>query len=77
MQDFGTLGRWLVILGVVIAVVGAIIWLLGRIPGLKQLPGTLQVNLGSVTCIVPILASIVLSVLLTVILNLVIRLMRR
>lgn len=77
MPDFGTLGRWLVILGLVIMVIGGLLWLLSRIPGIKELPGTLQVNLGGLTCIVPILASIVLSILLTVVLNIVLRLWRR
>ena len=35
---------------------------------------TLQINLGSLTCIVPVLASIVLSILLTVIINIILRL---
>ena len=74
MQGFESLGRWLVFLGVVIVIIGGIIWLLSRIPGLKDLPGTLQINLGSLTCIVPILASIVLSILLTVMINIILRL---
>jgi hypothetical protein len=76
MQDFGAIGRWLVILGLAIVVTGALIWLLSRIPGVKELPGTLQINLGGLTCIVPVLASILLSILLTVILNLLLRLWR-
>ena len=76
MPDFGTLGRWLVILGLVIVVIGGLVWLLSRIPGLKELPGTLQINLGGLTCIVPILASILLSILLTIVLNIVLRLWR-
>ncbi len=74
MPDLEGLGRWLVVIGLVILVVGAIVWLVSRIPGLKQLPGTLQINLGgSLTCLVPILASIVLSIVLTVILNIILR----
>ncbi len=77
MPDLEGLGRWLVVVGLVILVVGAIVWLIGRIPGLKELPGTLQINLGSsLTCLVPILASLVLSILLTVILNIILRIGR-
>ena len=77
MPDLEGLGRWLVVVGLVILVVGAIVWLVSRIPGLKQLPGTLQFNLGSsLTCLVPILASIVLSIVLTVILNIILRIGR-
>ncbi len=77
MPNFDSLGRWLILLGVIIVGVGALIWLVGRIPALKQLPGTLTLNLGGLTCIVPILGSILLSIILTVILNLVIRFLRR
>ncbi len=77
MPDLEGIGRWLVVVGLVILVVGAIVWLVSRIPGLKQLPGTLQINLGSsLTCIVPILASIVLSIVLTIILNVILRIGR-
>ncbi len=76
MQGFETLGKLLVVLGAVLLVVGGLIWLAGRIPGLKQIPGTLQINLGGLTCIVPILASILISVLLTLLLNLALRLWR-
>ena len=76
MQGFKSLGKWLVVVGVVLLVAGGIIWLLGRIPGLKQLPGNLQINLGGLTCIIPLLASILLSVILTLLLNLALRLWR-
>lgn len=74
MQSFDTLGRWLVILGGVVILAGAVIWLLGRIPGINKLPGTLTFTLGGMTCVVPILASLLISVVLTVILNLVLQL---
>jgi hypothetical protein len=74
MGNLEPLGRWLVVAGLVIVVLGAIIWLLSRIPGLKDLPGTLQFNLGnSVTCLIPVVASIVLSILLTILLNIILR----
>jgi hypothetical protein len=76
MQGFESLGKWLVVIGAILLVVGGLIWLAGRIPGLKQIPGTLQINLGGLTCIIPILASIVLSVILTLLINLALRLWR-
>lgn len=76
MQGFDVLGRWLVILGVVIAVIGGIIWLVGRVPGLKQLPGTITINLAGVTCVFPLLGSILLSIFLTVVFNIVARLLK-
>jgi hypothetical protein len=76
MQNLDVIGRWVVITGIVLVVVGGLVWLLSKIPGLNQLPGTLKIELGSFTCIFPILASIVLSILLTVALNVIARLMR-
>jgi hypothetical protein len=76
MQNLDVIGRWVVITGIVLVVVGGLVWLLSKIPGLNQLPGTLKIELGSFTCIFPILASIVLSILLTVVLNVIARLMK-
>ena len=76
MQGFESLGKWLVVIGVVLLVVGGLIWLAGRIPGLKQIPGTVQINLGGLTCIIPLIASILLSIILTLLLNFLLRLWR-
>jgi len=76
MQNLDVIGRWVVIIGIVLVAVGGLVWLLSKIPGLNELPGTLKIELGSFTCIFPILASIVLSILLTVALNVIARLMR-
>ncbi len=76
MFGLETLGKWLVVIGAILLIVGGLIWLAGRIPGIKQLPGTIQINLGGLTCIIPLLASILLSVLLTLVINLVLRLWR-
>jgi hypothetical protein len=77
MNGFESIGRWLVMAGISLAAVGGLIWLLGRFSGLKEIPGTLRINIPGGTCIIPILASIVISVVLTVLLNLIIRLMNR
>jgi hypothetical protein len=71
MVDFSAIGRWLVIAGVFLALVGGAIWLLGRfLPAGARLPGTLRIETGGLTCVIPILLSIILSVVLTVGLNL-------
>ncbi len=77
MGSFEILGRWLVVLGIVIAIVGGLLWLGSRLLGTHELPGTLRINIPGGTCLIPILASIVLSIVLTVVLNLVIRLINR
>ena len=76
MQNLDSLGRWIVIAGIALVVVGGLVWLLSKIPGVNQLPGTLKIQLGSFTCVFLILASIVLSILLTIVLNVIARLMK-
>ena len=60
------LGRILLVLGVVLAIVGGALMLLGRF----QLPGDLTFKTGNLTVVIPIATSIILSILLTVALNL-------
>ncbi|MAT45519.1 MAG: hypothetical protein CL609_24585 [Anaerolineaceae bacterium] len=72
-----TLGRWLLILGITITLIGGIIWLIARITGWEKFPGTLRFQSGGLTCIFPILGSILISILLTVILNLLARFLNR
>jgi len=77
MNGLSEIGRWLVIAGIVLVVVGGLIWLFGRISGLNDLPGTLHIQLDGVSCAIPILGSIVISIVLTLLLNLIIRLVNR
>jgi Na+/phosphate symporter len=70
MPGLELIGRWLLLLGIALAVIGGLIWLLARwFPSLSQFPGTLRFQMGGLTCVFPLLASIVLSVLLTLLLN--------
>ncbi len=73
MQNLESIGRWILIIGVVIAIVGGIIWLLGRIPGLQNLPGTIKIQGSGITVIIPLLAMVVLSVVLTIVINIILR----
>jgi hypothetical protein len=77
MDGLVSIGRWLVVAGLVLAVVGGLVWLVGRFSGLNNLPGTLRITLGGATCVIPILGSIILSIVLTLVLNLVVRLLNR
>lgn len=78
MNGFEMLGRWLIVGGVGLAIFGGLLLLAGRIfPNLNNLPGTIRVQTGSLTCIIPLLASIVLSVVLTIILNVIGRFFNR
>jgi hypothetical protein len=66
---FDSFGKLLVVLGLVIAVVGAAIMLVGRLPFLSSLPGPLTFEVGGVRVYLPIVASILVSIVLTVVLN--------
>ncbi len=70
------IGRWLVVLGVLLVVVGGLVWGLSKLFG-GSLPGTIKIQAGGLTCIFPLLASIVISLVLSVVLNLVIRLLNK
>ena len=67
MQD---IGRFLIVLGVVIVLAGAVLVLAGRLPWLGRLPGDIVVRREHVTFYFPIVTSIVLSIVLTLLLNL-------
>ncbi len=76
-MDLTGMGRILLVLGGLLAVLGLVLLLAGRIPFLGQLPGDITLSRGNVSCYIPIVTSILLSLLLTLILNLVIRLLAR
>jgi Protein of unknown function (DUF2905) len=65
------LGRLLLLLGVVLAVVGALLWLSGaagaRIPFLGRLPGDIHLQRGNWTFYFPLTTSIIVSIVLTLI----------
>ena len=73
LPNLESIGKWLVILGFGLAVLGGIIWGIGKIFGWERFPGTLRFQTGNLTCIIPVLASIILSILLTVLLNILAR----
>ena len=67
MQD---IGRFLVIIGVVVAIIGLLMWT-GFMPKwLGRLPGDIRVERGSFSLYFPIVTCIVISVILTLIFSL-------
>jgi hypothetical protein len=65
------LGKLLLVAGLMIAVLGGVIMLGGRVPFLGNLPGDLSFERDGVRVYLPIATSILLSIVLTVALNLV------
>jgi hypothetical protein len=72
-MSFGELGKWLVIVGLGLALLGAVMWLLGRIPFFGNLPGDIRIQTQNFTCFFPLASMIILSVLATIVLNIIIR----
>lgn len=78
MPDLSSLGRTLVLIGIGVALVGGLLWALGR-TGLPvgRLPGDFRFEVGGASCFVPLATSILLSLGLTLLLNLVVRLLNK
>jgi Protein of unknown function (DUF2905) len=62
------LGRALVVMGIVLALVGLVLVFVDRVPWIGRLPGDVHVQRGNWSLYVPLGTSIVLSVVLTLIL---------
>ena len=78
MPDASTLGKWIVLIGLGLIVMGAVVWLAARFGlNLGHLPGDISVQNGNFSFYFPCASSILISILLTVLLNLVVRILRR
>jgi len=64
------IGRMLLFAGLGIALLGGLLMLGGKIPGLGRLPGDIVYRKGNFTFYFPLVTSILLSLLLTLILSL-------
>jgi hypothetical protein len=71
-MDSPTIGRILVITGIIILVIG-VVYLLGDRLGLGRMPGDIVIRRGNVSCFIPIVTSIIISIILTIIANLLFR----
>jgi Protein of unknown function (DUF2905) len=64
-------GKALVALGLLIAVAGVVLMLVGRVPGLGRLPGDIHFQRGNFSFYFPLATSLLLSVVLTLLLYIV------
>jgi hypothetical protein len=62
------LGRLLIVVGVLIAVIGVVLTLAGRLPWLGRLPGDIYVQRGHWTFVFPLATSLLISVFLSLVL---------
>ena len=77
-MDLSSIGRILIAVGLVIAVVGGVLWLMGRLGvPLGRLPGDIRIEREGFSFYFPIATSIVLSLALTIILNVIFRLWKK
>jgi len=70
-----SIGKFIVVAGILLVVIGAAIWGLGKL-GYRGLPGDMTWQTNGMRVYVPIATMIVLSIVLTVLLNLVFWLLR-
>jgi hypothetical protein len=67
------LGRFLIILGAVVLIVGVLLSLSRHIPVVGRLPGDICYQKGSLRIYLPLTTSLVLSLILTLAANLIVR----
>jgi hypothetical protein len=77
-MDLSSLGKAIVVLGLILVLAGGLLWILGR-TGLPvgRLPGDLRIEREGLSCYVPIVSMILLSLLLTILVNVILRLLNR
>ena len=67
MEGFSSLGKMLILVGVVVAAVGAVLVFGAKIPWIGRLPGDFKFEGKNFTFYFPLATSILLSVILTLI----------
>ena len=78
MPGLSTIGRWLLLFGLIVAAAGGVLWLADRFGfPLGRLPGDLRIEREGFSCFLPLASSILISMLLTLAINLIVRLMSR
>jgi hypothetical protein len=70
MSGFESLGRLLLLFGVILVVLGGLLFLAGKLPFLGRLPGDIVIERKNFTFYFPLATSILLSILLTLLLSL-------
>ncbi|MCG9480110.1 MAG: DUF2905 domain-containing protein [Actinomycetia bacterium] len=71
-MNWSALGKILIMVGIGIAILGALMLLLPRMPFLGNMPGDIHIKREGFNLHIPITTSIILSIVLTIILNIII-----
>ena len=83
MTNWIQMGKWLLVLGVVLTLLGVSFMLGGKVlrraklPWLGHLPGDIRIERRGFSCYFPLVSSILISLLLTGVLNIIVRLLKR
>jgi hypothetical protein len=77
-MDLSSLGKWIILFGLAIVVVGLVVWIAGKV-GLPfgNLPGDIRMERPGFSFSFPVVTCIVVSIVLTVLLNLIMWLFRK
>lgn len=67
MEPFGQIGKFLILAGLLIVVIGAVMVLIGRVPFVGKLPGDIVVQRRNFTFYFPLGTSILLSIIISLI----------
>jgi hypothetical protein len=70
MSPLGSLGKILIIIGAILAVIGVIFTLGDKIPWIGRLPGDIYIKRDKFTFYFPLMTSIIISLLLTLLFSL-------
>ncbi len=70
MSDLASVGRLLIVFGIVLLVIGGLLAVVGKVP---RLPGDFLIRRDSVVVYIPLATSLLLSVILTLVLSVLIR----
>lgn len=72
-----SLGKWVMVAGAVVVVLGAALWFAGRLGlPLGSFPGDVHAEKGQWSFHFPVVTCIIASVVITIILNVIVRLLR-
>lgn len=75
-MDVSSLGRWLIVLGGLLALAGVLLVVAGKVPLLGHLPGDIVLRRDGLTIFIPLATMLLVSLALTLLLNVLGRLWR-
>ncbi|QGG46689.1 DUF2905 domain-containing protein [Heliorestis convoluta] len=71
MLDGASFGKWIMIIGLGLTLVGGLLWLLSQFISIGRLPGDFSFQKGNMTFYFPLATGLLISLILTILLNLI------